>query len=165
MILRPSVRLAKRLKCEFSKPSVPVPYLGTLHSWSGELLRLKSVGSHAIMSNEETLLTVIVPLAGVRDFTQFLPLFLARVAALWRQFDGAFDPLNQTVVVLKRTERALIGSHNDIIRMLRFHVENALDEWETVDWSKAEEFINDTPFKLIAYAHPAEEFARQLGKG
>ena len=165
MIIRPSLRLAKRLKCDFSKPSVPIPYLGTLTSWSGELLRMKSVGSHAVMLNEETLVTVIIPLAGVRDFKQFLPVFLARVAALWRQFGASFDPLNQSIVVLKRTERALIGSHNDVIRMLRFHIEDALDEWEAVDWAKAEEFINETPFSLIGYAQPAEELSRQLGNG
>lgn len=126
---------------------------------------MRSVGSHAVMSNEETLTTVIVPLSGVRDFNQFLPLFLARVAALWRQFGASFDPLNQSVIVLKRTERALIGSQNDIIRMLRFHIEDALDEWEAVDWPSAEGFINSTPFRLIAYAHPIDELARQLGHG
>ena len=76
-----------------------------------------------------------------------------------------FDPNNQTVIVLPRTDRPLIGSMNDAMSMIRFYDDLAKAERAELDLADMERRSNMTPYKALGYESPDRLLARMLGDG
>jgi len=74
---------------------------------------MEKVGNHAVVMNDTSLSTIIFPLKGIRNFEVFLPQMMARVAELFGKHGKGFDGSNQTVVILPRSNRSIIGTMND----------------------------------------------------
>ncbi len=80
---------------------------------SGDLLKFSHVGEVVVMMHDASLATIIIPVKGVRRFEEFLPIFLKKASDLFASVDATIDPINQSVVVLRRNNRRLIGLLND----------------------------------------------------
>ena len=164
MILHLSKQLIERLKCSISLQGVPVIQAGRLDAWSGHCFRIGRV-EHVMMMNDASLYTILMPARGLTSIGSFLKVFLPRVAEVWHQHHAEFDIKNQEVIVLKRTNRSLIGSMNDAILATKFHYGYTPDEPNRFGPTSIEERLNMVPYKAIQYAAPFELLSKLLGKG
>jgi len=112
--------------------------------------------------NDASLSMVVVPLKGVRTFEQFLPAFLERAARVFKAAGGFLETRNQTVIVLRRSDRQLIGTMNDARRHTCHEIEYRWSQDGQVDWDEVEDELNQIPFSAIDYALPKEELPRVL---
>ena len=83
---------------------------------------------------------------------------------LLKTFGASIDGVNQNVLVLRRTNRPVIGSLNDAKQLIEFGVIEQLDIREPLDWDKAAQFINRTPFSLIDQRTPSEALANLISE-
>ena len=112
------------------------------------------VAIHAIVMNDASLSTIIVPLKGCKKFEDFLLLFLGIASSFLEQRGKAFDPFNQSVVVVKRSDRSLIGTMNEAKFLMQVYVSGDLDSIGTIDWERLEQRLNDVPYSRIGYDSP-----------
>lgn len=123
-------------------------------------MRAHGVGDCALMMNDASFSIVVVPLKGM-TFETFLPAFLQRAARLFIQAGGLLEAQNQNVVVLRRTDRSLIGSMNSAKHDARYEIE-AHFENDEIDWNQVEDRLNEIPFSAIGYNSPKAELVRVL---
>jgi hypothetical protein len=164
MILHLSKQLADRLKCSVSLQGMPVVQAGRLDAWSGHCFRIGRV-EHVMMMNDASLFTILMPARGLTSIDSFLKAFLPRVAEVWHRFDSEFDAQNQQVIVLKRTNRSLIGSMNDAIQSAKFHYEYNRNKTYSFGPTDIEKRLNMVPYKALKYTAPFELLPKLLGKG
>ena len=74
-----------------------------------------------------------------------------------------FDAANQSVVVLRRNNRSLIGSLNNVKELIDFTMFDQMEKGVPIDWNEAEHFINHTPFSMIDYEMPMKKLASLIG--
>ena len=108
------------------------------------------------MMHDVSLATVIVPLRGIRSFEDFVPVFLIKVSDLLRSFGATFDATDRKVLVLRRTNRPLIGTLHDAKRLIEADVIEQLDNGKAIAWNEAADLINRTPFSVIDDRIPTE---------
>lgn len=159
MIIHASKNFVTKLKCSVSLSKYRPTNVQVFDEWTGDLLKIKQRELVAVMMHNETLATVIVPLRGIRSFQDFLPLFLRKVNQLLKPVGASIAEANQNVLVLRRTNRPVIGSMNDAKELIEFEVIEQLDTREPLDWNKAADFINRTSFSLIDHKTPSEALA------
>jgi hypothetical protein len=164
MILHLSNQLAARLKCAVSLKGVSVIQAGRLDAWSGHCFRIGRV-EHIIMMNDASLYTLLMPARGLTSIDSFLKEFLPRVAEVWQRYDATFDARNQEVIVLKRTNRSLIGSMNDAIHATKFHYSYTRNETHSFGPTTIEERLNMVPYKAIQYSAPFQLLPKLLAEG
>ena len=155
MILHASAAFVKRFKCAVSAAD---PWHGQgrrIDEWSCHYVRLGTMPVVVAM-HDATLFTLVIPVTGVKTFGDFWRLFLLRVAGTWAAYGAEFDPANQTVVVLPRTDRTRIGSMNDAIQRFRWHRAHG-DEPDGLEAS-----ANRMPYKAIDYSCPVDLLERML---
>ena len=111
MIIHASKAFEKRFKCEVSGEGHVVLQSGRLDSWSGHVVRIGPI-SYILFMNDATLYALIIPSKGLTTFAALLKVLLPVISDLWAKHGGSFDPDNQSVIVLPRTNRSLIGSMN-----------------------------------------------------
>ena len=155
MILHASAGFAKRFKCAVSAAG---PWRGRgrrIDEWSCHYVRLGKMPVVVAM-HDATLYTLIIPVTGLKTFGDFWRLFLLRVAETWAAYGADFDPANQAVVVLPRTDRTRIGSMNDGVQRFRWNRAQG-DALESLEAG-----ANRTPYKAIDYAYPVDLLERML---
>jgi hypothetical protein len=164
MILHLSKQLADRLKCSVNLQGMPVVQAGRLDAWSGHCFRIGRV-EHVMMMNDASLYTILMPARGLTSIDSFLKVFIPRVAQVWHRFDAEFDAENQEVIVLKRTNRSLIGSMNDAIQSTKFHFEYFHEVPHDFGPIDIEKRLNMVPYKAREYAAPFKLLPKLLAKG
>ena len=164
MIIYASKIFVTKLKCLVSLSKHRPTHLQAFDEWTGDLLKVKQRELAAVMMHNDSLATVIIPLRGIRRFEEFLPLFSRKVNQLLKTFGASIDEANQNVLVLRRTNRPVIGSLNDAKQLIEFGVIEQLDNREPLGWDKAAEFINHTPFSLIDQRTPSEALANLISE-
>ena len=164
MILHLSKQLADRLKCPVSLQGMPVLQAGRIDAWSGHCFRIGRV-EHIIMMNDASLYTILLPARGLTSMNLFLKSFLPRVSDVWHRFGAEFDPHHQEVIVLKRTNRSLIGSMNDAIQATKFHFEYIREEVHEFGPIDIEERLNMVPYKALQYKAPCKLLPELLSLG
>ena len=130
-------------------------------SWSCHLVR---VGRKplVIVMNDATLYTMILPATGMKGFTDFWVALMHRMGELWAKHGLDFEEKNQTVLMLARTNRTLMGTMNEVIRLIRYTFEERMEGKGELDLGEREEYANRTPYKAIGYDDPAGVMARAL---
>ena len=162
MVIHASAKFATRLRCQVSAPNRRHIQRGKIDCWSADILRAYGVGDCALMMNDASLSMVVVPLKGVKTFEAFLELFLHRAARLFSEAGGTLEIRNQTVVVLRRTDRQLIGTMNDARLHACAEIEGQWSETGSIGLDQVEERLNEIPFSATDYVPPKIELARVL---
>ncbi|MDZ4288162.1 MAG: hypothetical protein U0984_09395, partial [Prosthecobacter sp.] len=83
MVIHASNEFKKRFRCKLSLQGQPVVQSGRLDAWSGHFIRLGTT-QMALMMNDATLWSLILPAKGLFNISDLLKVFLPRVAELWR---------------------------------------------------------------------------------
>jgi hypothetical protein len=161
MVIHASAKFATRLKCAVSLSNRRHVQTIKIDSWSGDIVGAYGVGDFAVMMNDASFSVVVVPLKGLKTFDQFLEVFLPRAARLFIQAGSSFETRNRTVIVLRRTDRSLIGSMNGAKREARYEIESHFANDE-IDWNQVEDHLNQIPFSAIGYNSPKDELVRVL---
>ena len=164
MILRASAAFTKRFKCQLSHEGERLPQARRLDAWSCHFVRTGRKPLVVAM-NDATLYTLIFPVTGVKGFPELWMRMLGRIAEVWMKHGAEFDPNNQTVIVLPRTDRSLIGSMNDAVGLIRFYDDRARAGREELDLADMERRSNMTPYKALGFEHPESLLARMLRDG
>lgn len=161
MIIHASKDFEKRLKCEISMKGHLVLQPGRLDAWSGHFFKIGRI-SYVMFMNDAALYAIIIPAKGFQSLSSLLKAFLPRVANLWESHGASFDRENQSVIVLPRTNRALIGSMTDAIRIFRHIHEDNLNGGTETDIQKIETCLNGIPYKALKYEQPSKLLRRLL---
>jgi hypothetical protein len=163
MILHLSKQLADRLKCQFSMEGMSVVQAGRLDAWSGHCFRIGRI-EYVIMMNDACLFSILMPAKGLTSVESFLDAFLPRVAKAWQEHGGNFDCLNQEVIILKRSNKSLIGSMTEAVKMIKFYAE--FDRLENPHKTPLdlEERLNNIPYKAIGFENSHRLLTRLLAK-
>ena len=164
MILHLSKQLADRLKYHFSMEGMPVIQAGRLDSWSGHCFRIGRI-EYVIMMNDACLFSILMPAKGLTSVESFLDAFLPRVAKAWQEHGGTIDCLNQEVIILKRSNKSLIGSMTEAVKMIKFYAEYDREEHPNYTPMDLEERLNTTPYKAIGYEITHRRLSRLLANG
>lgn len=160
MIIHASKEFAKRFKCKVSGTGHTVLQTGRPDAWSAHCFNIDR-RSAVLFMNDATLYSVIFAPTGLKDFESVLAVFLAKVAAKWSLEGADFDAMNQSVIVLPRSNKSLMGSMNDAIRCLTIRYQHVFDHDQDPDWSDYEPGLNATPYKAIQYKSP-EALLREM---
>lgn len=158
MIINVSASFVKRLHCPVSFADRRPIHLGWLDSWSADIFR-SDAGQCALMMNDTSLSMVAVPLKDIRTFEQFLPVFLHRAARIFKEAGGTLDPASQTVMILRRSDRSLIGTMNEAREHARIEIAHLHGQ---LDWNRVEDQLNGLIFSRIEYHTPRETLVRAL---
>jgi hypothetical protein len=164
MILHLSKKLADRLKCQFSMEGMSVVQAGRLDAWSGHCFRVDRI-EYVIMMNDACLFSILMPAKGLTSVESFLDAFLPRVAKAWQEHGGNFDCLNQEVIILKRSNKSLIGSMTEAVKMIKFYAEFDRLENPHKTPMDLEKRLNMTPYSAIGYEVTHRRLARLLANG
>lgn len=164
MILRVSVAFAKRFKCDLSHVGAKVPQERRLDAWSCHYVRIGRKLLVVVM-NDASLYTFIFPATGVKGFADFWRRLLGRITELWWSHGAEFDPNNQMVILLRRTDRSLIGSMNDAVKLIRFYDELAKLDGKELDLMEMEKRSNDTPYSSLGFNNPEKLMKTMLNEG
>lgn len=165
MVIHASKNFATRLRCQISQPDHRHIQRGRADCWSADILRAYGVGDCALMMNDASLSMVVIPLKGVKTLEKFLEIFLPQAARLFTEAGGSLEIRNQTVIVLRRSDRQLIGSMNDARLHARDEIIGQRLERESVDWDLLEDLLNEIPFSATDYVPPKIELVRVLASG
>ncbi|MEM1083565.1 MAG: hypothetical protein AAGI48_05545 [Verrucomicrobiota bacterium] len=162
MVLFVSAAFEKKFGCPVSHAGECPTQTGRMNAWSCHFVRIgrKSV---VVAMHDASLFTLVLPTAGMRGFDGFLVRLVERVGEKWIRRGLPFDPNDQRVMVLRRSDRSRIGSMNDMVQMMRFYHELARDEGSEVDFAEMERRSNETPYKSIGYNSPSRLLA-ELGE-
>ena len=161
MILRVSATFAKQFKCLVSQVGENLPQERRLDAWSCHFIRVRRKPLVVVM-NDATLYTLILPATGMKSFPELWLKLLGRIGEVWKRHGVDFDPDNQTVILLSRTNRSLIGSMNDAIMLIRIYDDDARDEKTELDLMEMEARSNQTPYKALGFEQPERLMARAL---
>jgi len=101
-------------------------------------------------------------LKGLKTFEKFLEVFLPRTERLFTEAGGSLETRNQTVIVLRRSDRQLIGSMNDARLHACEEIEGQWSEKGSIAWDQVEDRLNEIPFSATDYVLPKIELARVL---
>lgn len=164
IIIHASRDFAKRFRCDLSLAGEKVEQAGRLDAWSGHLTRVNRKPI-LMMMNDACLWSIILPAAGLTTLEKFLPVFLERVAEVWISHGVAFDPSNQSVVFLSRTNRSLIGSMSDAVAKIRFVEEAYRFDGKPMNWREMEDYLNRMPYGALNYYHPDKQLRKLLAEG
>ena len=164
MTVYASQSFIKRLGFSVSWPDQKLVQGQTMDGWRGDILKVSRIGEVAVMMHDASLATLIIPMKGVRSFEIFLPIVLKRVSELFTSLTATFDAANQSVVVLRRNNRRLIGSLNDAKYLITETMMDQLEKGVPIDWNEAEHFINHTPFSVIDYELPMKKLASLIAE-
>ena len=156
MVLYTSASFVQQLKCHVSLLEHRPVQVQTADGWSGDILKLPRVEAVAVMMHDVSLATIVVPLGGIRRFDDLLPHFLEQMASLFQSVGGSINPANQNVLVLRRSNRRLIGSMNNVKQLIGFTIADQRQAGESINWIEAQTFVNQTPFSVIGFTTPFE---------
>lgn len=115
--------------------------------------------------HDATLWPIILPAKAAPHLASLLPQFLTRVNHVWREHGAEFDSHNQSILFLKRTDRALIGSMTEAVKHLQWIAELDRHEKKKPDWNAYEEVIQKMIFGAFKNQTPQRMLRALLGGG
>jgi len=163
MILHASKAFTEHMKCKVSGPNRRLPHHASLDSWSIDYFKVTKGGAYALVMNDASLSTIIIPLKGIKTFEVFLPLMLARVADFLGRYGLPFDASNQSVIILPRSNRSLIGTMDEAKVLIQDSVYYDVNHVGIIDWESLEQELNETPYSRIDYDTPDMRLRRVIG--
>jgi len=151
--LHASRDFVKRFKCQVSLKDQEVAQPGNLYAWSVHVIRAGR-SPVVVAMNDASLYTLLIPATGVTKYSAFLKILLPAIEKTWAGIGEKCEAPRHSVMVVRRTNRSLMGSMNEAVRILRWYHELTLLDGSRLDVADVEARINETPFKAIDYKNP-----------
>lgn len=164
MLIFVSNDFAKRYQCPITQVAAPVQQTRRADSWSVHVFKDRST-PYAFFMHDATLWPVIFPVKAAPKLAKLLPLFLERVRSVWQEHGAEFDSQNQSILFLKRTDRALIGSMTEAVKHLQWIAELDRHELKAPDWDAYEVVIQKMIFGAFKNETPRRMMTALLGGG
>lgn len=163
MLLRASAEFVKHFKCKVSHRGKPVKQERRLDSWSAGLVEFR--GKHVVLlMNDATLFSKVIPSTAGMTFERFANEFFKRVLVEWDLRNAALGEEHLSIIVLKRSNRTLIGSMNEAAATLHMHASYETKPGEEADWNHVEMVLNGIPFSALGGATPDEAMDFAVGE-
>lgn len=158
MVLHFTEKLRKKLRIpELTRADVTAgPHL----RWYAHLFTAQRV-QYILTTNAASLFSVVVFGRGITDDSDYILRFLSELhdhcddLDLRLVYQRVIAPHTGTITLAKTSDRSVLGSMNDMVRLCKFRLE--LDDVSPWDLSQK---LNATPFGAIKYGFPKKEFAR-----
>lgn len=159
VLLHVSAAFEKKFRCPVSFADERPAQRGGMDAWSCHFVR---IGRRQLVMamHDASLFSLILPTAGMKGFDGYLMRLVERIAEEWARHGLTFDPNNQTVMVVRRSDKSRIGSMNDAISMMRFYHERAREEGEAIDLDDMERRANMTPYKALGFDDPVRHLKK-----
>ncbi|NLV44324.1 MAG: hypothetical protein GXY07_07470 [Candidatus Hydrogenedentes bacterium] len=162
------IHITQKLQQKLHVPTVTAfPMAGQPHQrWYANLFRANRQ-QYMLTTNAATLYTVVFYGRGVKDDVTYGQAFKE---ALEQQllsdnmggvYQGLIAPCIENLVFVKTADRSVLGSMNDMVRMLILHLEQRDSPAHLV---RLGTFLNETPFKTLHWKYPREAFVEFLQK-
>lgn len=158
MLFRLTQKMAKKIKESPSLycPADSNPYI----DWSAHLFTAQRA-QYIIITNSTSLYSIILHGRGITDDAAFIDHAMSGMADFMCrdgyefQFRRLIAPNATDTVFVKLSDRRVLGSMNDLIRMAKWHLaEGQLSPFE------AAEKINKAPMSYLDYDHPRWAFPK-----
>lgn len=159
MIIHASAEFVKHFKCRVSHPGRPVTHQRSTDSWSAHVVDLRGK-KLVLLMNDMTLYALVIPLDKGLTFDEFVLRFFKRILIEWDLRGMALSDTDLSILVLKRSNRQLIGCMNDTAKRLAVLAESGEAE---DNWTRIEIILNDTPFTLLKNKSPDESMDLLVG--
>ncbi len=158
MFYRLTQKMAKKIK-ESPTHSCPV-YSNPYIDWSVHLFTAQRA-QYIIITNSTSLYSVILHGRGITDDVSFINHAMSGMADFMCydgyefQFRRLIAPNATDTVFVKLSDRRVLGSMNDLVRMAKWHlIEGQVSPFE------AAEKINKAPMSYLNYDHPRRAFPK-----
>ena len=151
LLLHVSVRFARLFRCELDGESYWEKRPGLLANWSVDVCVISRLGRFVLFCEEQSLFTIVVSSGYRRSLAPVLEMFHRRREELAREL-GLYGlaPFSFTTFRFgKRANRHIIGSQNDLIYLLRAHLEDAAPPLEGGRLRKVEDSLNQAPMSYL----------------
>ncbi len=149
----------KRFKPDVSVMPQSVKQDGRPNAWS---LHVISLGrSPFVMAmNDAALWPILIPVTGINTMGKFLPVLTFEIERAWARFGRQLDAGNLSVIQFPRSNRSLIGSMNDAIRMLGYELDAAKESNRLPDWDGAVAHLEQMPYSALPESFPYKAMTR-----
>jgi hypothetical protein len=158
MIFRLSQKMAKKIK-ESPTGSCP-PAANPYTDWTAHLFTAERA-QYVILTNTASLYSIVSYARGMTDFSRFMDYSLNFMAEYMCadgcefQFRRLIAPEAKEVIFSKSTDRRVIGSMNDLVRISKWYfIERQVSPFE------ASQAINEMPMSSIGFKNPKEVFMK-----
>jgi len=156
LLLHVSVRFARLFRCELDGESYGEKRLGLLANWSVDVCVVSRLGRFVLFCEEQSLFTIIISSGYGRSLAPVLEMFHRRREELARELGlCGLAPFSFTTFRFsKRANRHIIRSQNDLIYLLRAHLEDAAPPLEGDQLRKVEDSLNQAPMSYLGMESP-----------
>jgi hypothetical protein len=160
MILRLTLKLAKKLKIS-RLPEIPFnEKTNPLLDWNANLFTVGH-NQYIIVTNTSSLYSIIMYGKGMTKEKYFIEELLKYMNVFMSMnkheqlFKDIIEPESQRICFSTITNRRVMGSMNDLVRMAKFHLG---EDYETP--FRTSFLLNETPMSYLNYNYPREEFQK-----
>jgi hypothetical protein len=151
-----SQRFARLFRCDFGDATYGDTEPGILAVWSVAICAAPRLGRFVLFSEERSLFTIVISAGYGRSLARVLEQFQ------WRREELACElgiselaPVSiSTLHFGKRVNRHIIGSQNDLIRLLLYDLENVAPPLEARLLRKFEGSLNQSPMSYLRMDSP-----------
>jgi uncharacterized protein DUF6933 len=156
LLLHVSVRFARLFRCELDEKGDGEKRSGLLANWSVDVCTVSRLGRFVLFCEEQSLFTIIISSGYGRSLAPVLESFYRRCEELARELGlSGLAPFSLTTLRFgKRANRHIIGSQNDLIYLLRAHLEDAVAPLEGDRLRKVEDQLNQAPMSYLGMESP-----------
>lgn len=134
--------------------------------WYANLFRANRQ-QYILTTDAATLYTVVFYGRGIKDGATYGRAFKEALEqqllsdAMGGAYQGLIGPCIENLTFVKTANRSILGSMNDIVRMITRHLEERNPHTDLVQLGA---YVNETPFKVLRWKYPREAFVEFLQK-
>lgn len=156
LLLHVSARFAQLFRSEMDGDSQEEKIPGPLAIWSVDVCAVPRLGRFVLFSEDHSLFTFIISSGYSRSLAPVLEGFQRRRQELIHELGlSGFAPFSFTTARFgKRSNRHIIGSQNDLIYLLKAHLEDAVLPLKEDRLRKVEDSLNQAPMSYFGMQSP-----------
>jgi len=156
LLLHVSARFARLFHCVLDGESHGEKRTDILANWSVDVCSMSHLGRFVLFCEEDSLFTFVISLGYGRSLAPVLDRFHRRREELACELGlSGLAPFSFTRLRFgKRTNRHIIGSQNDLIRLLCGYLEDATPPLEGDQLRNVEDSLNQAPMSYLGMRSP-----------
>lgn len=152
MLIRASDKFERAFGCIRTErqPGRAGPFLG----WYAETFVVRGYGRFAVFTDEHTLFSYLVPTAGGKTLAEVMKGFHGTMDQFFEKMGLPGRPPREDVEFVKRGDRRVIGSQNELIFMACSHLQDNLPPLTDELFVELHDAMNDCPLSYLDMRSP-----------